>query len=69
METEVLGAAGEIDFSLLSLFLRATITVKIVMVVLVLASFWSWAIIVQKLINYRAARNHSDKFDEAFWSG
>ena len=35
------GAVGEADFSLWAMFSRATITVKIVMVVLVLASFWS----------------------------
>ena len=69
METETLAAAGEVDFSLLALFLRATLTVQIVMVVLVLASFWSWAIIIQKLINYRAARSQGESFEEAFWSG
>lgn len=69
METEVLGAASEIDFSLFALFIRATITVKLVMITLVLASFWSWAIIFQKHINYRRARTEADDFDEAFWSG
>ena len=69
MEAETLGAASEIDFSMLALFLRATIVVKIVMVVLVLASVWSWAIIIQKFINYRKARSEGDQFEEAFWSG
>ena len=69
METETLAAAGEIDFSLLALFLRATITVKIVMVILILSSIWSWAIIVQKHLNFRRARNSADDFEEAFWSG
>lgn len=69
MEAEALGAAGEIDFSLLALFLRATLVVKLVMVLLVVASFWSWAIIIQKFINYRRARNEGDAFEEAFWSG
>jgi len=69
MEAETLGAASEIDFSLLALFLRATIVVKIVMFMLVLASVWSWAIIVQKFINYRKARSEGDQFEEAFWSG
>ena len=69
MEAETLGAASEIDFSMLALFLRATIVVKIVMVLLVLASVWSWAIIIQKFINYRKARSEGDQFGEAFWSG
>ena len=69
METETLAAAGEIDFSLLALFLRATLTVKIVMIVLVISSLWSWAIIIQKHLNFRKARNSADDFEEAFWSG
>lgn len=69
METEVLGAAQEMDFSLLALFLRATFTVKVVMILLILASFWSWAIILQKLITFRRARSEASVFDRAFWSG
>lgn len=69
METEVLASASEIDFSLLSLFLRATFTVKIVMVLLILASIWSWAIIVQKHLNFRDARARALEFEDAFWSG
>ncbi len=69
METEALGAASELDFSLLALFMRATITVKIVMVVLILASVWSWAIIFQKHINYRRAKRDAEGFEDAFWSG
>ena len=69
METETLALAQEIDFSMWGLFLRATITVKIVMIVLVLASFWAWAVIIQKLFDYRRARLQADMFDRAFWSG
>ncbi|MEO0387554.1 MAG: protein TolQ [Pseudomonadota bacterium] len=69
METEALGAVSELDFSLWALFLRATITVKIVMVVLVLASVWSWAIIIQKHLNFRRARSEADGFENTFWSG
>jgi len=69
METAPLAMAQEIDFSLLALFLRATFTVKIVMLLLIAASFWAWAIIVQKIISYRQAKVQADRFDEAFWSG
>ena len=69
METETLALAQEIDFSLWALFARATITVKAVMIMLIIASFWSWSIIIQKLITYRAARAEADRFDRAFWSG
>jgi len=69
METETLALAQEIDFSMLALFARATFTVQVVMVLLIAASFWSWAIIIQKFLNYRRARSESTVFDQAFWSG
>ncbi len=69
METEALVAASEIDFSVLALFLRATFTVKLVMLMLIFASIWSWSIIIQKFINYRTARKNAYLFDRAFWSG
>ena len=69
METETLALAQEIDFSMWSLFARATLTVKLVMILLILASFWAWAIIFRKLISYRAARAEAARFDQAFWSG
>lgn len=69
METETLALVQEIDFSLWALFARATIAVKLVMILLIVASFWSWSIIIQKLINYRKAQAEASKFDRAFWSG
>lgn len=69
METETLAMAREIDFSFLALFLRATLTVKLVIILLMIASFWSWSIIIQKHINYRRVRAASGSFDQAFWSG
>jgi biopolymer transport protein TolQ len=69
METQTLALAQEIDFSMWALFARATLTVKLVMILLIVASFWSWSIIVQKTINYRLARREADRFDRAFWSG
>jgi biopolymer transport protein TolQ len=69
METDTLAMAREIDFSMLALFARATFTVKLVMILLIAASFWSWAIIVQKHIAYRLARREAGIFDRAFWSG
>lgn len=58
-----------IDFSMLALFMRATFTVKVVMIMLIVASFWSWAIIVQKLFDLRRAREEAREFDQDFWSG
>ena len=69
MDTQTLALTQEIDFSLWALFARATLTVKLVIVLLVLASVWSWAIIIQKHILYRGARREASIFDRAFWSG
>ena len=69
MDTAPLAMAQEIDFSLLALFARATLTVKIVMLMLVVMSVWSWAIIISKHIQYRKARAEAARFDAAFWSG
>ncbi|AZL58416.1 protein TolQ [Tabrizicola piscis] len=69
MDTDTLAVAQEIDFSMLALFARATLTVKIVMIMLLIMSFWSWAIIIQKHLMYRRARAEASIFDRAFWSG
>ena len=69
MNTETLAVAQEIDFSMLALFARATFVVKIVMILLLVASFWSWATIIQKFISYARIKRASVSFDKAFWSG
>lgn len=69
MDPASLPTAQEIDFSVLALFARATITVKLVMLLMIAASFWSWAIIIQKHLNFRRVRAEAAAFDRAFWSG
>ncbi len=69
METEALGAAQAIDFSLLALFWRASFIVKLVILALIAASIWSWAIIIDKFIAFRRARRDAEAFDREFWSG
>ena len=56
-------------FTFWALFGRATITVKIVMIMLIGSSFWSWSIILKKLLLFRTARSEASNFDQAFWSG
>lgn len=58
-----------IDYSMWALFARATLTVKLVMVVLIISSIWSWSVIIQKIIVFRKARREASEFDRAFWSG
>ncbi|HMN86245.1 MAG TPA: protein TolQ [Bauldia sp.] len=67
--TEAVLAAPGTDISLVSLFLQAHIVVKVVMVGLVLASVWSWAIIVDKTLLYGRTRRQMNHFEKVFWSG
>ena len=69
MDQIAAAAAQPVDFSLVALFLRASLLVKVVIVLLLLASFWAWATIIQKLIVFAAARRDAARFDRAFWSG
>lgn len=57
------------DFSIWALFARATLTVKLVMIILIISSIWSWSIIINKWIAIRIAKRRSKIFDRAFWSG
>jgi len=57
------------DFSLLALFLEAQLVVKIVMIGLVLASVWCWAIIIYKALAFRRLRSRIAAFEDEFWSG
>lgn len=66
--TEIALAAPS-DISLLGLFLEAHIVVKVVMLGLLLASVWSWAIMVDKTILYSRTKKQLDRFESVFWSG
>jgi len=58
-----------VDFSVWSMFWRATLVVQTVMVLLVFASFWSWAVIIEKALAFRRLRAEARAFDASFWSG
>lgn len=57
------------DFSAWSMFREASLVVQIVMVILIAASFWSWAIIVEKIWKFATLRKKFDSFEKSFWSG
>ena len=63
------GADAHTDLSLINLFLQAHFVVKLVMIGLISASIWSWAIIINKSIAMRAMRVRMDEFEDTFWSG
>jgi biopolymer transport protein TolQ len=57
------------DLSIVGLFLQSDSIVKLVMLILLLASFWSWAIIFDKAMRIRRLRQAASSFEETFWSG
>lgn len=69
METAALATSISADLSLWGLFLKADIIVKIVMILLVIVSIASWAIIIDKSLRLRRLQQRAQRFEEAFWSG
>jgi len=69
IDATAFGGAASHDLSILGLFLQADIIVKVVMLILLLASFWSWAVIFDKLMRLRRLRRDATTFEESFWSG
>ena len=67
--TPVTAEPAPVNFSLLGLFLSADWVVKIVMLGLLGASVWCWAIIVDKSMLYGRANRQMNAFERAFWSG
>ncbi len=63
------GSVDAYDMSVWGLFLQADIIVKAVIVMLLLASFWCWAIIFEKLLRLRRVNAQTAQFEETFWSG
>jgi len=58
-----------VDFSLIALFMSASWVVKIVMLGLLAASVWSWAIIVDRSLLFTRAAREMNRFERVFWSG
>jgi biopolymer transport protein TolQ len=69
IEAVSLGGQAALDMSVWSLFLRADIIVKLVMIILILASFWSWAIIFEKFRRIRRIAADAEEFEDTFWAG
>ncbi len=61
--------APQADLSILALVLDAHIVVQLVLLGLVLASVWSWAIIAEKMLLLARTKRETDSFEEVFWSG
>ena len=65
--TQVVGLGGSTDFTISQLFLRADFVVKGVIIILVLASIYSWALIFEKYRLFKRIDKSSNQFEEKFW--
>ena len=68
MENELISNMP-LDVSFWGLVLQADIVVKLVMLILLIASIWSWSIIIEKTKRFLSLKKQAHTFEEAFWSG
>ena len=69
VKAAALAGSVSADMSIWGLFVQADFVVKAVMIGLLLASFWCWAIIFEKVRRIRRLRLQASQFEETFWSG
>ena len=65
--SQAVGLASSSDFSIGTLFMRADIIVKAVMIILIAASIYSWAIIFNKYMLFKKIDKSTEEFEEKFW--
>jgi len=65
--TQVVGLGGSTDFSLIQLFVRADFVVKSVIIILIAASIFSWALIFEKYRLFKKIEKSTSNFEEKFW--
>ena len=65
--TQVVGLGGSTDFSLIQLFLRADFVVKAVIIILIAASIFSWALIFEKYRLFKKIEKSTTIFEKKFW--
>ena len=65
--TQIVGLGGSVDFSLTQLFLRADFVVKSVIIILIAASIYSWALIFEKQRLFKKIEKSTNNFEEKFW--
>ena len=66
--SQAVGLGTNIDFSLMSLFLRADIIVKSVIIILIVCSIYSWAVIIEKFRLFKKINLSSEEFENKFWN-
>ena len=68
ISSQAVGLASNTDFSLLSLFLRADIIVKSVIIILIVCSVYSWAVIIEKFRLFKKINQTTEEFETKFWN-
>ena len=68
ISTQAVGLASSADFSLMNLFIRADIIVKSVIVLLIVCSIYSWAVIIEKFRLFKKINKSSEEFETKFWN-
>ena len=66
--SQTVGLGANTDFSLMSLFFRADIIVKSVIIILIVCSIYSWAVIIEKFKLFKKINKSSEDFEEKFWN-
>ena len=71
MEAEItsqaVGLASNTDFSIIQLFVRADLIIKTVIIILIVSSIYSWAIIFEKIKLFKKINKSTEEFEEKFW--
>ena len=68
ISTQAVGLASSADFSLMNLFIRADIIVKSVIIILIVCSIYSWAVIIEKFRLFKKINQSSEEFETKFWN-
>ena len=68
ISTQAIGLASSADFSLLNLFIRADIIVKSVIILLIVCSVYSWAVIIDKIKLFKKINQSTEEFETKFWN-
>ena len=66
--SQAVGLGTNTDFSLMSLFLRADIIVKSVIIILIISSIYSWAVIIEKFRLFKKINQSTEEFETKFWN-
>ena len=65
--SQAVGLASNTDFSMIQLFIRADIVVKSVIVILIVSSIYSWAVIYEKIMLFKKINRSTQDFENKFW--